>query len=262
MKNVKNSNISFISCVALASAAFLYSDAFAEGEAKSFNAAEIKKVEIDNTKGDITLRSTPNDQVTVTADKVQFDKECSSVVEKKGDTLLIRTDREVGGSWWSRMFSDDRWNCNINYEITVPKDVSVKYKGVSGDLSSEDFKGSLSFDVVSGDVDISAGELSEVKGKSVSGEVRISGLTGSGQIEVVSGDVMVRYIKVPLAGRLEVKSVSGDATIIFPPDAKVVTEFSTASGEFKNELIDIKDAPFRLVFKGVSGDLSVVKRAE
>lgn len=251
----------FISLMFFAGSSML----FAEPETKSFKLNEIKKIDIDNTMGDVELVTSTNDQAVVSFEKGEKcdAKEYLLTIEQKGDTLVIKSEKKSNLSWWDKLFSEsDDWTCTIHLALTVPKDVSIKYKAVSGNLSTEDLKGSLEFDVVSGDIDISGSEISSLQGKSVSGEVRVIGVTSSAQVNVVSGDIMIRYDKTPQNGLLDLKSVSGDAVIFLPPDARFTNEFSATSGELKNDFSatkDMKDAPFKISFKAVSGNLDISK---
>jgi len=249
----------FLTCTIPLMFIFFSSLLFADTETKGFKLGEIKKIDIDNTNGDVEFVTSTNDQVVVSYEKENCSKEYLLLIEQKGDTLAIKSEKNTNISWWDRFFGDSDWNCTIHIALTIPKDISVKYKAISGNLSAEGFKGSLNFDVVSGDIDIASGEISDLQGKSVSGEIRAVGLTSSAQVEVVSGDVMLRYAKSPQNGRLEIKSISSDAVVFLPPDATFSSDFSATSGEFKNDFSDIKDATFKIAFKSVSGNLEISK---
>jgi DUF4097 and DUF4098 domain-containing protein YvlB len=135
-------------------------------------------------------------------------------------------------------------------------------------------KGKVNFSLGSGDFNIDA-QIDKLEGKSGSGSIKASGVIGytdikmgSGTLDLQglttnaglktgSGDLNVQYESVPENGELNIKTGSGNATVVLPSGTKVLTNLLSGSGRVFNELGDSSDASFKVFMKAGSGDLNV-----
>ncbi|MGE5235228.1 MAG: DUF4097 family beta strand repeat-containing protein [Acidobacteriota bacterium] len=155
--------------------------------------------------------------------------------------------------------------------VKVPGGSRVEANTVSADITVEQVSGALSLESVSGEVKASGTPI-EVKASSVSGSIEISAGTASTRVKSVSGDVTlvgagkaveassvsgrvsvagddvengelettsgsIRFdASLAKNGRLDVKTVSGDAELILPASVMADFHISTFSGDIDNEL--------------------------
>ena len=121
---------------------------------------------------------------------------------------------------------------DVHIQVEAPREVALRYEGVSADLTSTGFRGPQRYRTVSGDLVLD----------DVGGEIRLKG---------VSGDVSIRA-DAPLP-TLEIDTVSGDSSVIAPHvgTARIVT----VSGDVELEASLGAGAPHRV--ETVSGDLSL-----
>src|SRR5262249_43324592 len=148
----------------------------------------IKRLEVRNGSGDVTVKGGPGEGVRVEADKQRFSSEdCELVFDKDGTTLRVEARPK------------DRWphgHCEVSFRIDVPQGVDVRTTVGSGELRITGTRGEVSVTTGSGDVTID-GELRELDVKSGSGDVRVRGLPASARLHTGSGDVALRYLKAP-----------------------------------------------------------------
>ena len=163
-------------------------------------------------------------------------------------------------------------------DLSVIGDVAtLVFKSGSGDLSFGDVAGSASAKVASGDVEggTVGGDLSvhsasgDVRVGSVgggttvrtaSGDTELGDVAGSVQITTASGDV---GIERAAAGRLNLKTVSGDVIVGVSPGTRVWLDLGSTSGDAISELdgSDGGDASLEIRAASVSGDI-LVRRAK
>jgi hypothetical protein len=175
--------------------------------------------------------------------KIECGSDLSRVIRVKGDEITIGPfPTHVPGAG-----SED------DIVVHVPSACPVKARNIGGDLTAEGTTGLLALTTVSGKI-----RVERVKGdlalKSVSGDIKGEAIGGSRlSVKAVSGDVRFRKVtsktvslKVqsgnislhgafPPEGAVRMYSVSGDSTIILPPDATFVLEARTAGGKVESE---------------------------
>ena len=163
-------------------------------------------------------------------------------------------------------------------DLTVIGDVAaLGFKSGSGALSFGDVAGSTAAKVASGDVEGGAvgGDLSvhsasgdvhvgSVGGattvRTASGDTELGRVAGSVQVTTASGDVEIERAE---AGRLNLKSVSGDVTVGVATGTRVWLDLGSTSGDAISELdgSDGGDASLEIRAASVSGDI-LVRRAK
>lgn len=241
--------------------------AFALVENKEFSASGLENLNLKNMSGDVIVTVSEDGKAYVSANKVNFEKNCTLKMNRSGENLIV----EVKNEGW---FNND--NCMVNFDIKVPKAIALNLKNGFGDLNVNGTKGKIDFKLGSGNAVVNA-EAEKLDGKSGSGSINISGIigdskikTGSGSIDITgligdadlktgSGDLKITYKLAPLKGALDIKTGSGDATVFFPTSMKVLTNYMSGSGRIYNELGDSSDASFRVFMKAGSGDLKIKK---
>jgi DUF4097 and DUF4098 domain-containing protein YvlB len=164
-------------------------------------------LDLQNVAGDIVVTGTGGRDVRIEAVKRvrgRSDAEARTLlrdlqvqVAERGGSVEVRTTypRGRGGS------------AQVDYTVSVPEDANVTLRTVSGEVRVSNVRGELRAQSVSGD--ITAASVRRVRDlRSVSGTLEVSDGEGS-DIDgaTVSGDVVVRNLKVRT---LELTSVSGN----------------------------------------------------
>lgn len=143
------------------------------------------------------------------------------------------------GDYFERKWDDKtKYNCNttteINYVVSVPKNVNLKIKSISGSVSIDDFQGDLITDLISGDVTI----------KKYSGELYLKTISGA-------LDVTVNKAK------LSAKSLTG--TIYSDLDFEVNNSNSSYSSSHNKVSKQIKGGTKHLKMETISGNIYIRK---
>ena len=217
-------------------------------ESKDFDSKGLSSVSVENTSGNIAISSMNGTKATVVATKNKFSDRCKMSVDRSGNKLVIKLEKT------SSLFSAEE--CNIDFQVNVPKTVDLDLAVGSGNLTVKGIQGILVFKVGSGDIS-AEGTFKKIDGKSGSGNIAIKGLTGGGELKTGSGEIDLTYAINSLKGELDLKTGSGNATIKFPKGTKVKTSFKAGSGELSNELGDSPESTFKVSMKAGSGDLKI-----
>lgn len=127
----------------------------------------------------------------------------------------------------------------------------------SGGIWAGTVRESLTTRTGSGDVTVAASR--HLESTSGSGDITVDELRGEARLRTASGDARVRRAA---AGRLDVKSTSGDVHVAVPQGTAVLLDCSTVSGELRCALDAAgepgpEDESLELVGRTVSGDLAV-----
>ena len=114
----------------------------------------------------------------------------------------------------------------------------IQASTVSGDLRCSSVAGGARFSATSGDLELgAAGRRVEVK--ATSGHVRLGELAAGADVKNVSGNVRVLALG---AGRLDVRSVSGDVAVGVVKGVELHVDVETASGVVHSD-IPLRDGP-------------------
>ena len=167
-------------------------------------------LELTNAAGDVRVSGTRGDDVRIDAVKHVWAanetdaraqlQELQVRITERGDMVDVRTDMP-------------RWrdgNAAVDYTVSVPTSASVVLRAASGDVTITNIRGELRIDTISGHVTASSlGARSLIKG--VSGAIDISDTEGTDlTVSSVSGAVTLRDLKVRT---LDVTSVSGQVRL-------------------------------------------------
>lgn len=132
---------------------------------------------------------------------------------KGNDAFSIKADKTSGqlklysdfGDYFENQWKDkNRNNCNntteINYVVTLPKNVNLKIKSISGSVSIDDFQGDLVTDLISGDVTI----------KKYHGELRLKTISGALDVTVTKAKLSAKSLTGTIYSDLEFDNSSSD----------------------------------------------------
>lgn len=220
----------------------------AESQTKSFNAG-ITQLDLNNGAGKVNIVSSPDGKSKVRYNRKDADKNCIVTVDQVDAVLKVKARVDS-------VFSTH--NCEVDFDIELPKQTDLNIKVGSSDVNVKDIKGKLIFSTGSGDINFS-GEATEVEGRSGSASIRITGMNGDGDFKSGSGDLELTYLEVPKARNVSIKSGSGDSTIHLPAGSAVKASLKSGSGDVTNAFASSDGSGLEVNAKTGSGDLNLIK---
>lgn len=230
----------------------------------SVPAAGIKNVEIEWISGKVEISAG-------SGDSIEFTEFCSQTLENeeklvysvKGDTLLIRVWRQRTG------IQIGSFGHSKDLVVTIPSSLasdmgSLDVSAVSADvrvdgITTED----ADFETISGRISLGGMTADSVETSSTSGDIELNGTFGDIQSNSVSGKIEIRDTDCP--DRVEISTVSGNATLVIPENDGFSVKFDKVSGDFVCEFPittshnggTYKDGGARFNMSTVSGDLKI-----
>lgn len=203
------------------------SKANAEDFARDYNAKENSRVRIKNVSGDIIVRGTDGNRISVRGIKEGRNKDQVEVEDRSSNDGV-----DLGVKYNCR-------NCNasIRFEVEVPRGMRLRFDEIStasGDVEISNVNGNLEAQSASGNV-----KIQDVSGKveanSASGNVVVRDISGEVNAETASGNVEVSIKQLNGDGDMKYSSASGNVEVTLPSDTNADVELSTISGSVKTD---------------------------
>lgn len=131
--------------------------------------------------------------------RVETRSERPDAVEIRGDgtsvTIRVRPERSRGVS-------------ETDFEITVPRGLSLEIQGVTTDVTAENVGGNVKVNSVEGEIRVKGGR-GNVSLQTVDGDVQLEDAEGNLAVQSVEGDVTLRGV----SGVVSAQAVDGDVTL-------------------------------------------------
>ncbi|OGP03870.1 MAG: hypothetical protein A2Z91_06670 [Deltaproteobacteria bacterium GWA2_38_16] len=217
---------------------------------KTFISKEINTLVYKNGSGDAKIIGTDNENLQILAMKNQFHEKCRLTIEKKNHALFIAVDGEG---------LLNKGGCNVDFDIQVPKKVSLNLKSGSGNIEINKVQAKLDAKLGSGDLNATLDSCNGLNAKLGSGNLAIQGLNSDANVKTGSGNIELKWARLPEKGAVDIKTGSGTVSLKMPKDSKISTSFKSGSGQLHNYIGDSPDASFKIsVFTG-SGNLELNK---
>jgi|GEM_PF-6211323 len=217
----------------------------AAAQAQEFGVKDIKEVKASAVSGGISF---VRDAKTVYVERTGTGEGCEITVTANGPLLVVKAEMKKHG-WLSRP------NCGGGFTIRLPETVKLDAKTVSGDINFENAPEGSSFKTVSGDI-TGRSCAQNIDAETVSGGIRLSGLCAPLKAKSVSGDISLEWDKVPQAGEVRIKTVSGDAYVSLPKGASAVL-YKKAMASKKTTTVGPNPKPaFAISLESISGSLT------
>ncbi len=217
---------------------------------KTFISKGINTLVYKNSAGNAKIVGTDNENLRISAKKNKFHEKCSLTIEKKDHELFIAVDEEG---------LLNKGGCNVDFDIQVPKKVSLNLKSGSGNIEINKVQAKLDSKLGSGNLNATLDSCNGLNVMLGSGNIAIQGLNGDASVKTGSGNIELKWTSLPEKGSVDIKTGSGNVDLKMPKDSKISTSFKSGSGKLHNYIGDSPDAPFKVsVFTG-SGDVELNK---
>lgn len=217
-------------------------------ETKEFEAKGLNSVVVENTSGKVNIAAVDSAKATVVTTKNKFSDKCKITMDRTGTKLVIKVKSTNG------LFSNNP--CDIDFQVNIPKAVDLDLTVGSGSIAVNGIQGELEFKVGSGDI-LADGTFKKIDGITGSGKIVLKGLAGPGKLKSGSGQIDLTYGVSSLNGELDLKTGSGDVSILFPKGSRLKTSFKAGVGELSNELGESQAATFKVSMEAGSGNLKI-----
>lgn len=218
-------------------------------ETHEFEIMGLEKVSLENQSGKVKISAYAGPKAIVVSQKNKFSDKCQMTLKKDDEELVIKVKKHRDASWGE--------DCDVDFEVKVPKAMNLDLEAGSGDFSISGIHGALDFKLGSGSLSAD-GSFRKVDGKTGSGEISVKGLTGGGELRTGSGDIKLTFAKSPKNDEVELKTGSGNATVLVPHGSQVRTSFTSGNGQLNNEIGEgPKEQSFLVSMEAGSGGLTI-----
>jgi len=215
---------------------------------KTFECPDSAYLTISNIRGEVNIEPGEDNVIAISAQKSMSSGDTeNTIIEISQDSdgkVAVRTRYDKSGLRIFGKFVP----CKVKYDVRVPRNCSLKVRGVSNAARIEGISGDLDISTVSGDLDCRS--LSgELRIKTVSGDVQGEGISAAARLEAVSGDIHLKKSDIP---ELRGKTDSGDI-MLDTPLGEGPYEFNSVSGDIKLEINPLSGAS--VSSSSISGDI-------
>ncbi|MBW8010105.1 MAG: hypothetical protein FVQ83_02530 [Chloroflexi bacterium] len=211
-------------------------------------------LKVENIRGTVDIRPGDENLIKITATKhlnTGNNAKTEIILEQNNDgTVCARVISEENGLF--DIFTKFNKPCKVDFVIKTPQDCEISVKNISSSATLSQLKGILKLKTISGPLN-----LQELSGKldagTISGVINGQELDSETEIDSVSGKIDFRqcnfptliistvsdntFVETPVnQGPFELKSVSGEVTLIVGPEAKCTVSTRSLSGRFKTSL--------------------------
>lgn len=270
---------SLIACALVLGALPAWAETVRQVSEKTFPAAGVKLVVVENRRGSIEVHGSSDNQIHLVAVK---EIRGSSASERRRldeeTTVSAGTDNGAFGvhvtypasvsirlNFWDLFHDYDVPRVQVRLTLEIPAGLPVTLRSSSADLSTSALTGLQSLESTSGDVnvldasgplrcnttsgDVTARGLAAAHIHSTSGDMRIEDARGPLDLEATSGDIEVRGAQDSVA----IAVSSGDVTVERAPRG---LKIDTSSGDVR-----VRSASARVSVETASGEIQITLRS-
>ena len=257
-----------------------------ETQEKTFNVSGTACLELSNIRGSVDIRSGDDGLIQITAIKHTDSGDA-------GNTEIELTQHSDGSVIAATHFPDGWWlwlvgsvPCRVDYVVKMPRNATLKVRGVSNRAYIDGLSGDFDIHSVSGDI-----TLQNLGGavlvNSVSGKISAKSLSGSLKLTSVSGRADVASSKLDsihaktTSGDLDIQtslqngpygfhSVSGNVDLTLPANAHYSAQLHSVSGKINSafpiayrsyghgsQAVDVQGGGVMISAQSVSGNLTL-----
>jgi hypothetical protein len=185
---------------------------------RDWPATEIRRIELNEVNGSVSIEATPSDKISLVADirsrnfRPQPNAENHGYFEARidGDTLTIGQ-RKHARVHFPLFFRSNQ--TEIDYRLQVPATIALDVRTVNGHITTRGVNGETDLTTVNGPIEIETPGASEVS------------------LHTVNGRLRAKFLQTFQGARM--KTVNGSVEASLPPTASFACDFSQVNGDFE-----------------------------
>ncbi|MGI4991614.1 DUF4097 family beta strand repeat-containing protein [Halobacteriovorax sp. GFR7] len=236
----------FIACASLLFTSMLFA------EEKSF---EISKglLDFESTSGNVSITGTESSLMKISYTKKEWDEGCNLKMEQSNNVVSVKVqkNKKKSSGWFS---SGPR--CELDFNITMPKQVKLLSKLGSGNTSITGLNADSDLTSGSGQITITNSAMDSLKAFLGSGDINAKGQFKKVNFESGSGNIKLINPQIKTL-KAQLNSGSGDITVIVPRGIKVNSKLESASGKLINKAGNSDDSEISIKASTGSGDVTI-----
>jgi len=193
------------------------------------DATDIAEVTVETTRGDIDIRGSETDTVSLEGRKQAADEDdledVSVDIDRDGDVLRLSVDADVDGllSWL-------RARPRVDLELVVPRDLAaLDLTSTNGDIDVQSVNSDVTAEVTNGDINLDLLTPGEVTADTTNGDVTLEVHSPADvTVGTTNGDV---FVELTDDANVTVEATNGDVEIELPATAEPELVFETTNGD-------------------------------
>ncbi|MFG1493738.1 DUF4097 domain-containing protein [Halobacteriovorax sp. ZH4_bin.1] len=221
-------------------------------EEKSF---EISKgiLTLENSSGNVSITGTESSLMKISYTKKSWDEGCNLNIEQSDNVVSVKVQKtKKKSSGWFSVGPQ----CEVNFNITMPKQVRLLSKLGSGDTSITGLNANSDLSSGSGQINITNSAMDSLKAFLGSGDINAKGQFKEVGLESGSGNIKLINPQIKTL-KANISSGSGDITVIVPKGMKVNSKLESASGKLTNKAGSSDDSKISIKASTGSGDVTI-----
>ena len=220
-----------------------------------FDVAGQTGLRVEAISGTVTVRGVAgSDSVVIKGVmRVEAPSQADADARLAGLDVIVRSVQEEISAETSQPSDTEGRSYEVDYEITMPAEMTVLVSSVNGDITVQDIASELTVSSVNGDITIQDG-AGELTVSSTNGVVILDGFEGDASISVVNGSV-VGDVTLPQYGQITMVVVNGSITLEIPEETSADFSAQVVNGFIGTHELDFTDLETTLTsITGILGD--------
>jgi Putative adhesin len=154
-----------------------------------FPASDVKSINLTNEAGDIVVRQTTGSNILITVTKSARRPDDLKGVNVEFQQVADSVSGTVN-------YLPGSWSVSVVFEIQVPPNLSIQIESASGNITIENYQGTLNLSTASGALTLH-NVSGEIQADTSSGNIEARDVDGNVNVSSASGDMVVSYGVAP-----------------------------------------------------------------
>jgi hypothetical protein len=225
--------------------AWPFSHVVKQTDKASYPLAAHGTLSIENASGDIRVDAYDGSTVSIVAHR-----------QASSDDVLAQVKFEASASNGNvsikSIYPSHCVNCEISYEILIPRASALAANDSSGAIKVTALGGDANLNTASGDIEIHQaggrvfaeaasgkitidGAAGVLRAKTASGDISVSGATGNVEARASSGNVTARFASIGSVREIKLAAMSGDVMLAMPRGTGAAISAETEAGSIQSD---------------------------